>query len=446
MFMATLDPVTLKYPADDTREPVLRTRAYRLIHAPRGCSAYWDQPTLMALSKLSAHSGNLRYLQAAEAYLTFFMDNCVSQDGIFYWGNHYFYDAFQDKNVEFNGSFDAASIRTQLINPKEPAILHEMRPIVPDWELMYRIRPEAVERHIRTAGVLHLFDDNGGFNRHSDRKRSCAFLESGGILVYSLCFLFAKTGDRSQLESAMKIAEYSYSKRHPDTQLLVNNPTATRWDGKMATTECGFWARTLFLAAAQIAARQPEEARRLKDMAVGTLTSYLHYAYDPATSKYYGRMLVEGVPDPGERATLYQPDTYSNVWEFLFPSHDYPLSMAMAALELEEEENSLHTASDRWANIIIRDGINTEPDWPKYAENYGRMVVFLAEYAERRSSRTHRETAERLLATGIEQLSKGDMLVGHTGARWYDAIDGVGYLLLAALYLHSGDKDILRMF
>jgi len=90
--------------------------------------------------------------------------------------------------------------------------------------------------------------------------------------------------------------------------------------------------------------------------------------------------------------------------------------------------------------------MNTEPDWPKYAENFGRMAVFLAVYAEKRRSIAHRQAAEQLLDTGLKQLTKGEMLVGHTGARWYDAIDGVGYLILAALYLHSGDKDILRMF
>jgi hypothetical protein len=38
------------------------------------------------------------------------------------------------------------------------------------------------------------------------------------------------------------------------------------------------------------------------------------------------------------------------------------------------------------------------------------------------------------------------MLVGRTKADWYDAIDGVGYLLLALLYLETGDRRALEAF
>ncbi len=34
----------------------------------------------------------------------------------------------------------------------------------------------------------------------------------------------------------------------------------------------------------------------------------------------------------------------------------------------------------------------------------------------------------------------------YTGARWYDAVDGVGFLLLALLYLDTGGRELEQYF
>ena len=57
--------------------------------------------------------------------------------------------------------------------------------------------------------------DTGGFNRHADGKAGCAFLESGGILVEALAWLYARTGETALLEAADRIAGYSYRHRDP---------------------------------------------------------------------------------------------------------------------------------------------------------------------------------------------------------------------------------------
>ena len=81
MFMATLDPATRAYPADDTRPPTFVQRAYRFIHAPKGCAAYWDQPTLAALLRLADLTGEGRYRRAVADYLSFFLSRCVAANG-----------------------------------------------------------------------------------------------------------------------------------------------------------------------------------------------------------------------------------------------------------------------------------------------------------------------------------------------------------------------------
>src|SRR5690554_2103863 len=71
MFMATLDPITLSYPEDDTRPEDYKQRAYRLIHAPRGSSAYWDQPMLSAIYTLAEKTEIPSLVAAADLYLDY---------------------------------------------------------------------------------------------------------------------------------------------------------------------------------------------------------------------------------------------------------------------------------------------------------------------------------------------------------------------------------------
>ena len=67
------------------------------------------------------------------------------------------------------------------------------------------------------------------------------FLEAGGVLVESLCWLYAKTGrrDRALADLAGKVARYSFERRGKSTGLLRNQPVVKRWDYRAATTEGG---------------------------------------------------------------------------------------------------------------------------------------------------------------------------------------------------------------
>ncbi|MDR6550789.1 hypothetical protein [Paenibacillus qinlingensis] len=447
MFMATLDPMTKKYPVDDSRSDDFMQRAYRLIHAPKGCSAYWDHSTLNAMVHLANQTGESRYLEEADQYLDYFMKHCVSEQGLFLWGNHHFYDAFRDRNVWFYYGpplmdFDSTQQPT----------FHEMRPYVPDWEHMYRLNPTAVETHIRMCEKHHVYDPlTGGFDRHSSQQKDYAFIEAGGILVQSLGFLFSKTKDTALLEKARKIAVFSYSHRNTTTNLIVNCPTQQRWDSKVTTTEVGIWARTLLRTVEYIQSvtnegdgRAGEIALELKTMALSALQAYLIYGYDSKQESYYGRVNLDGTPDLGQQETVYMPDSYSDVWAFLFPSHDYPMSMAMTILEHIDHSELFALSAKRWADVTVRDCMSMPHGQVRYAEHYGRNIVFLAEYARISGRPEYRIAAERLAEEAVKSLYQQEMFVGHTGAKWYDAVDGVGFLMAGLLYLHNGNKDVIR--
>ena len=160
MWMASLDVRTGRYPEDDSR-PALDTgqvyrqitaprgsplftgkRVYRNIDAPRGTSLYWDQPLVVAAYRLGDLTGEGRFASAARAYTSAFLARCVAPTtGVFLWGNHYYYDAFQDVVVSFHGAEDPGPVDMAT----ETGWLHEARPIPPAWDTFWQVDPEATQ-------------------------------------------------------------------------------------------------------------------------------------------------------------------------------------------------------------------------------------------------------------------------------------------------------------
>ena len=173
-------------------------RVYRLIGAPRGSTLYWDQPMIVAAKALSELTGRPQYGQAADRYVDAFLSRCVSDTGMFRWGNHAYYDVFRNEVVEFHHGH------------------HELRPITPAWDIFWRHAPLQTATYIRSMARRHVYDPaTGGFNRHDDGKKGHAFIEAGGILSESLAWLYGKTTDNELLEMARQIARYSYGHRNP---------------------------------------------------------------------------------------------------------------------------------------------------------------------------------------------------------------------------------------
>lgn len=408
-------------------------RVYRNIDAPDGCSLYWDQPSIVAAYALKDYSGNRRYETAAEDYIKAFLEKCVAKNGIFLWGNHYYYNAFMDKTVWFISDDDPKPCDIE----KETGWLHEARPIPPAWETFWRIDPKATERCIRQLGVAHMFDmESGGFNRHADGKAGCAFLESGGILVEMLCWLYQKTKDLSLVDRAKCIAEYSWRNRNINTGLLENNPTETRWDKHTSTTEVGLWAGSL------LRAEQYCGVKEFETMACNAVLAYLKYGFDGSSGRYYGRLDVrDGSPELGPKDTLYQPNVYSDIWDPIFPTHDYPMALAESALMLYQrtDRDEFKEAVERWVDIIRRE-IPARGGKGGYAEHYGRGIHFLNKAYHIFGRKEWLNLAFALADEAVEKLFDHGMFRGHPGEDRYDAVDGVGYLMLALMHLQTGNE------
>jgi hypothetical protein len=381
---------------------------------------------MVAAHAISRIASEPRLTKAADDYVRSFLDRCIDENGLFEWGNHRFYGAYTDKVVRFQGG------------------PHEMRPVIPAWELFWRISPAVTEREIRQSGIRHLFDPaTGGFNRHDDQKSGCAFLESGGILVESLCWLHNRKKDRALVDTALRMARYSYENRDRTTGLLENNPTVTRWDKHVCTTEVGMWAGSLLRAADMSGVA---EFTKLADSA---MTAWLKYGYDAKARRYYGQLRVkDGTPVLTGKTSFaideYYPGDHADLWNAMFPTHDYPMAFAETCLDFYRRTKAprYREAVERWVEVVR---ISPAPKTAKdgrgaYAELFGRAIHFLTGAGQSLGNAEYTALARKLAGESLETLFAHGMFRSHAGEDRYDAVDGVGYLLLALIYLGTGKK------
>lgn len=427
MWMASLDTNTGRYP--DVAKARVGQRVYREIAAPNGSTLYWDQPQLVAAHALSRHTGEPRFAEAADDYVRAFLERCVDENGLFEWGNHRYYDAYTDMVVRFQGG------------------PHEMRPISGAWDMFWKISPDLTEREIRQAGVRHLFDSkSGGFNRHDNGKPGCAFLESGGVLIESLCWLAKRNGDRSLVDAAVRIASYSYGNRNQATGLVENNPTVTRWDKFVCTTEVGLWAGSLLRAS------DWSGVGEFVTIARQAVAAWLRYGWDPKRKRYYGQINVkDGAPVLAAKSnpdpTDYFPGVHSDIWNAMFPTHDYPMAMAETCVELyrRTKAHEFEEAVHRWAGVVTDEPVpRTAKDGRgAYAELFGRAIHFLLSAGRVLSRPEYSAQARRLADQACRTLLAQGMFRSHGGEDRYDSVDGTGYLLLALIELQSGKQPDL---
>ncbi|HVF10520.1 MAG TPA: hypothetical protein VNA16_06945 [Abditibacteriaceae bacterium] len=438
MWLSSLDTKTQRM-AGEAHAAGIEKRVYRNIDAPGGATLYWDQPAIVAAHALSAATGDVRYGQAADAYVRDFLARCVAPNGLFLWGNHYFFDVACGQTVWFGG--------TEVPKPcnmaEEISAYHETRPIPPAWETFWRISPAATERCIRMMGERHVVDPKTGcFNRHADRTVSCAFLESGGILCESLAWLASRVSDASLVDLGLQIARYSFEHRGAATGLLENNPTEARWDKYVCTTEVGLWAGSLLRAEA--ASGRAEFA----EMADAAMRAYLRFGHDAACGQYYGRLRVaDGSPVLKEKTTLYEPGRYAALWNPLFPTHDYPLCFAETCLQLLQRTDDAvyREAVSRWVEIIEA-ALPANSGAGAYAEHYGRCMHFLWGAARLLKDDKTAQLARAAAQEAIQVLFVNDMFRSHPGENRYDAVDGVGFLLLSLIFLQTGNEPELMGF
>ncbi len=203
LFVSQLNCATLTLPPADS---TFYASSHRGGAGPTTCNLQFDSGLLRLFYALTEVTGRAQYAAAADQYLRYYLENLPeAETGFFPWGDHRGYDVVSDSLV------------------RGP---HEFKVTFPPWEELYRIDPEAVTRQIESLR-RHVIDAerSWGFNRHyPPGALPHSMNSSGGAYIAAWAFLFNKTKDPKYLAWAEGMADYLWSLRNPDTDLLAAHP------------------------------------------------------------------------------------------------------------------------------------------------------------------------------------------------------------------------------
>jgi len=469
MLMAIIDSRTLTSPEDplkgfcpgycedDLDNPVfydacVRTEG-RPCHgrlSPGGSNVWLDQPTLKAMYRCTKMTGDSKYAEAADAYLTYFLANCKKKNNMFVWGSHIYWDCYNDRPGGDGGG----------TGPHEILIKH------PVWEAMYRLNPGAVRDEIDGIWDLHICDKaTGQHNRHDDGACGCDFAFSGGSFAIAFSFMYSVTGETHYLDKAKLVANWHWQHRNPITGLVADAPGIgdSRYDGcHCMTSVTGPFASQL------LRCYELTGDTDFRDQAIAYIKAYEKYGWDDEARTYWGMLKLDGTPVKEQQGSGYgrwAPYGHIDLWRTTMYSYEFPLIAAQSAIyayEQSDNDPELLAVALHWAEVI-EDNLPpyTGRRWKKeleaampevlntggtYAENYGRAISFFVHLYRATDGEKYLQLAEGLAKEAVEKLYKNGLFVGHPAKPYYQANDGVGFLLYALLELDDPSQLMAGAF
>jgi len=167
----------------------------------------FDAGLIRLFDALSQVTGDNTYRNAIDAYLAYYLKNLPDPaTGFFPWGDHRGYDLVRDTTIQAH---------------------HEFKVVYPPWERMYAVNAAAVRRALDSL-PLHLYDESRSwaFSRHypTDDPIPHSMCSSGGAYIAAWAFMYTKTGEQKYISWARNLANYFWSVRNPDTDLLASHP------------------------------------------------------------------------------------------------------------------------------------------------------------------------------------------------------------------------------
>jgi len=431
LWWAQLD-VRTGAPVSGERAPGVSKRCYRLIESPGGSNLYWDGPLVVAMRGAARRFGEPRWATIGERYVRQYLAQGTSESDLLWWGNHYYLHRDAGGPVVFG------EVAEPVGAAHADAPLHETRPLPVAWALLAELDAEHTSRNL-AAQEGHLNRRPGaagacgeaGFDRHASGTDEHCFLEAGAMLALSQAWRAKLTGERRGLDVADAVLRFSFGHRDERTSLLPVSPTSNRWDNHQATSEIGLWAGAA-MAAAELC-DQPD----WRDLAVQALGAWVERAWDERAGRFAGRLHTQtGDAITTPQSTIYQPGRFADPWEPLFPAHDYPMPTAEACLTAwaTTGEAVFELAARRWVEVIER-SLPARNGRGGYAEHYGRVIHFLWRAGQMLGDAGMTELAWRVADESLAVLDAGHCLRSHPWEDRCEAVDGMGWLIMAWLAL-----------
>lgn len=436
ILVSILDVESRTSPAD----PLELDEAWRVIRRerrnPAGANLLSDNAMLRTMLDMSLATGEASYAAFANQYADYYLHNLVDSLGLIWWGWHRHYDVFKDKMDGHQGNH------------------HEIHAInCINWEHLWQINHQAVEKEIEALWQWHVIDkQTGEINRHADGMRGCDFSMSSGALIEAFSFLYIKTNKRIWLDRAKLLADYYWERRNPQSDLFPERPNAgmERFDGSSFVTSIpGCYCHSL-LKAYEITGEPA-----FKNQAVDILMAYARYGYDENAGKFWGALRLDGTPLSGPRLledyAQYEPRGHLDLWEPYAAGYQYAIYTAQAyayAYQICQEPLFLTTAERFaiWIKNCPPGSPETAQTWYReynerfghqgtYAGKYGRTISFYIHLFIITGEYQYLEEAKTMADTAIGKLYHKGLFRGHPAKPYYEAMDGVGYLMYALLEL-----------
>ena len=414
---------------------------------PAGANMLMDMSTLKTMRLMSCLTGNSHTVEFAHQYMDYYMRHLVDQKGLFWWGWHRHYDVYKDEMDGHGGNVHE---------------LHAMNCIV--WDALWEINPEAVQKEIEAIWQWHVIDkDTGEIDRHDSGKQGCDFSMSSGAFIYAFTFMHSRTGDKIWQDRARLLATYYWNRRNQATDLFSDRPNAgsDRFDGShFVTAIVGLHCHAL------LKSYHLSGDRLLRDYAIAYLAAYAKFGFDHESGKFWGSLNLDGSPVYGPRIkegyASQEPRGHLDFWGPYVCGYQYPIYAAQAytyAYHLTEEEEFLTTAkrfADYLRNHPPAQGCLEESWYQDYALQYskhgtyagknGRSISFLIHLYVMTQDAEYLDLASDMADEAISKLYHQGLFRGHPAKPYYEATDGVGFLLYALLQLSQilkNPQDVL---
>ena len=445
MLVSIIDIDSLKCPTKPQKLDEYYRVTRRERRNPAGSNLLTDQPLLKVMKYYSKSTGEDQYANFASKYESYVLENLIDEKGFIWWGWHRHYDVYKDILDGHAGNH------------------HEIHTLFDvDWESLWRTNDVSANREIEAIWNWQvIYKETGEINRHGDGRKGCDFTMSAGAIIKAFAFLYSKTKDRTWLDRALLIANYNWRQRNPDTNLLPERPNAgkDRFDGStFVTSITGMYCYSL------LKAYECTNNKTFLNQSLSILEAYLTYGHDESTGKFWGALRLDGTPIPGPR--LYtdnidskegyfanQPRGHLDLWEPYVLGYQYAIYTAQTyiyAYQLSGNESMLYAAR-KFANWIISTppgSGESENTWYKgysnangregtYAGKYGRAISFFIHLYVNTNDNLFKQNAIYLADEAIDKLFYEGFFRGHPSKNYYEAVDGVGFLLYALLQLDT---------
>jgi len=408
LFLSLLDLETqaplFKNPAPTAAPDAIRTTQPN----PFSSNLYYDSATLQTFYKLSEITENQKYQQAANEYLQFFFEHCVSDStGLLAYGQRMFYNVVQDTIVQH---------------------LHQLETAIPLLPEMWRVAPQVMQRYTDALYEHHFYDKNNFKFHHSadyytgslaTSEHPVMRIQDSGLFANIFVYAALQTHNTQYLNWARRLTLLFWDISSPQTGLVPD-----RVPDKNSTTSSLMALQALYLLNA---------SRMLNDdfifyVGMAYLNNFFQCAYNPADQTFFHEFNpADGTPVSTQR----QP-----IWEDYAPAIITARACALA-FQISQDKLFLDRAL-KYASYIR----NTPPTETTPPGHIGHAIHFFLEIYQTNKSIVFLNEARELAHYALKHYFQNGLIKANPTATVYDARSGAGELLLALLNLYAIESEI----